>query len=475
MKIELKSINMNSEALAAAAARLSRSKGTVLDVWEFTLNRSLEDNVKFIERVIGMGHKSIIDHVYFNLALCDVSPIIEQLLIKSRYCSLTIKSRREVNYGEADYYIPEFRNEKYSLIENQEELNIIYKDNMDKMFQIYNMLIDLGIPKEDSRYVLPYCFRSQIDFGCSATELVRIINLFMKGEYSKISEAKYFGEQLFKIVCDKAPYLVDIIKNSKVNDSNSLKDYINNSNFVSNSLLSEPLLLNKESIVNFDRDIVISSICRLTGNSYCDVSKMVDEMVVKDNKLFNDIFKCIREEISINDSAHEDLSSIYFRFQLPISYANMTHLSRHRGIDLSIPDFDANPDDANMIVPQTISENNDALNLYNYAMNYNFMNYYKLLDKGVCKEDLLYFILSGYTSNVTLGFDGDTFRHVSKFRHCKKAQWEVRGLVTNMIEQLEPYGQFYNALVGATCAVNGNCPEGRESCKIPYPKRTLIK
>ena len=104
----------------AAAGKLSRYPGNVLEVLE-TCNDT-EKNIKLIKRIIGMGHKSIIEHDYLVFALCDVTPIVEQTIIGNRLTSFTIKSRREVDFRNVGFYIPEFRDKSLNIHKDNENL-----------------------------------------------------------------------------------------------------------------------------------------------------------------------------------------------------------------------------------------------------------------------------------------------------------------------------------------------------------------
>ena len=92
----------------AAAGKISRSPGNVFEVIDSC--DDYESNLKLVKRIIKMGHKSIIEHDYLVFALNDVTPIIEQTIIGYRLTSFTIKSRREVDFRTAGFYVPEFRN-----------------------------------------------------------------------------------------------------------------------------------------------------------------------------------------------------------------------------------------------------------------------------------------------------------------------------------------------------------------------------
>ena len=104
----------------AAAGKLSRFPGNVFEVIESC--DDYESNLKLIKRIIKMGHKSIIEHDYLVFALCDVTPIVEQTIIGNRLTSFTIKSRREVDFRNVGFYIPEFRNKDLEIHKDNEIL-----------------------------------------------------------------------------------------------------------------------------------------------------------------------------------------------------------------------------------------------------------------------------------------------------------------------------------------------------------------
>ena len=102
----------------AAAGKLSRFPGNVFEILDNCSD--YEKNLKLISRIINMGHKSIIEHDYLVFAICDVTPIIEQTIIGNRLTSFTIKSRREVDFRNVGFYIPEFRDENLKIHEKNE-------------------------------------------------------------------------------------------------------------------------------------------------------------------------------------------------------------------------------------------------------------------------------------------------------------------------------------------------------------------
>ena len=101
---EIKKVEISRKSeIVSSAGRLSRAVGTVLDIIGLSESKTLEQNVNFASRVIGMGHASISDHDYCVFAIKDVSPIVEQTIIEERFASFTIKSRREVDFSQVGY------------------------------------------------------------------------------------------------------------------------------------------------------------------------------------------------------------------------------------------------------------------------------------------------------------------------------------------------------------------------------------
>jgi thymidylate synthase (FAD) len=183
--------------IVAASGKLSRFPGSVFDSLDSC--DDYEKNKKLIERIIKMGHESITDHDYLVFALKDVSPVVEQILIKERIASFTVKSRREVDFGKVGYYIPDFRNNDYEIVPNNDEMRQLYCEHMDSLFDDYAFLISNGINKEDSRFVLPYCYNSNFIMGCDARVLKNLIIKLTKGKESEISEIRELGYKLYEI------------------------------------------------------------------------------------------------------------------------------------------------------------------------------------------------------------------------------------------------------------------------------------
>ena len=203
--------------IVASAGNLSRADGTVTQVFES--NNDYEKNLKLARAVVGYGHKSIAEHDYLVFAIEDVTPIIEQIIIGYRLTSFTIKSRRNVDFRNVGFYVPDFHDKDGKVLKNNKALQKQYKAYMQSLFDKYGELVDEEIPVEDCRYILPYCYHSNIIMGCDANELLRITSDMLHGKISHIPEVKELGEKFAEMIREKAPYLVRAL------DAEAGKDY----------------------------------------------------------------------------------------------------------------------------------------------------------------------------------------------------------------------------------------------------------
>lgn len=448
----------------ATAGKLSRANGTISEIYNSCDDN--EKNLKFIERVINMGHKSIIEHDYLIFSIENVTPIVEQLLIEERFSSFTIKSRREVDFSQAGYYIPNFRDQNGNIIKNNDELKAKYKLNADTLFNTYKILINNGIPKEDARYILPYSFNSTIIMGIDTHTLNRLVVRLLKKTESKYSEYNELGKELYNIIENNMPYLKNEIDKemTRSNDfvGETMKEKMPQVKG-SASLLSNVELLSATN--NIDEEIIKSSIMKVYGIPYYFAEEYYIKNLKNDDEFINKLFMNIYKS---NDRS--ELKQVNFRFQIPISYAALTHLTRHRTHDLIVPNWISTDNISSFVKPKSYDDYCNCIVNSRIIENQRLYNSFK--ENGVCEEDLIYFHLAGNMVNVVTNMDGATLAHILHLRTCNKAQWEIREIADQMKELVSKNCKYYKNILGPDCEVLGICPEKKESCgKI----RQLIK
>ena len=459
MKIELlggcskEELNSRIQRVASAG-KLSRFKGNVFEVLESC--NDYDNNLKLIKRIIKMGHKSIIEHDYLVFAISDVSPIVEQTIIGNRLTSFTIKSRREVDFRNVGYYIPNFRNKNLELHEDNKKIQEEYANHMKYLFNEYAELVDNGINIEDARFILPYSYYSNIIMGLDARELDKLVVSLLYGELSKISELKEVGQELLNIIKEYVPYLIDTIEqNEKINDP---FEYLE-------SLVQRPKIkiCDKPKLISYTEnadDVILES--SIMYHYQCSLEEAKDILKHANQKDVNAKEKMM--DIILNKTENRELEHANFRFQIPISLAILTHLTRHRMHSLLVPEFVKMWDLENYIVPDTIKIK--YLDKYNEIFRKNIEKYNEFVKYGIAQEDLIYFYLGGHMCNIVTNMSGRTLQWISKMRCCNKAQWQIRNIAKEMVNQVKQVAPLLGRGLGPTCVTNHICNEGKESCGL---------
>ncbi len=454
MKVELlngKDLE-NRLQIMATAGMLSRANSDVFELFE---SRNNKKNINVVKNIIGMGHESIIEHDYLVFAIKDVSPIIEQILIGQRLASFTIKSRREVDFSNVGFYHPDF-----SYLENGEEISKMYEKHMEYLFNEYSKIVDLGIKKEDARFVLPYSFHSNIVMGIDGRTLEKLIEYCTCGKMSVLPELKEFGNKLIEVVNKDVPYLVDKVNKMEEHSTDNLEfidSLVANKSYeiLDNTILFDHFSGNG---INMDNQIILSTLMNRYQITY-DKALSILYVLSKEDKI-----KII--DTICNSKEQRELEQISFKYQIPISLASLTHLTRHRMHSLLIPDFLPMYNLEKHIIPPSIGKK--CLDVYEDVYKNNVDKYNELKGLGVEDKDLVYFYLSGNMVNVTTNINGRTLEWISRMRCCTKAQWEIRNIANDMVREAKRKAPIFGNYLGATCDVTGICPEGKECCGKVY-------
>ncbi len=452
MRVELLAGNNIKKRIKmiAAAGKLSRTKGDVFEVLDSC--EVYEKNLGLVKAILGMGHKSIMEHDYFVFAIGDVTPIIEQTIIGYRLTSFTIKSGRETNFKSAGHYTPTFKDKDNNLVANQQELVDRYNSHMDMLFDEYENYINKGVKEEDARFVLPYSFLTNIIMGCNAHELERMINEFLYGKLSKIDEIKKFGEELLKIVSSKAPYLTPHINGNGY----QLDDWYDKYRIGGDIKTYDKVRL-VSSTPHIDEKIILSTIMYHEQVTEEQAKKILKRM----QKSNPNIMAELMNEIKYSNEQRE-LEQVNFQFEIPISLIVLKHLTRHRMHSLLVPSFVPMWDLSNYQTPPSIKKID--LEHYQELQKINLEEYQYFKSLGIRDEDLIYFYLCGTFTNVVTTMNGRSLEWISRMRCCNKAQWEIRNIANEMVRQVKEVAPVYGTCLGASCEAFLTCPEGRESC-----------
>ena len=168
LKVTLLDYTPNPDQVIAAAARLCYSNQDVDKIVE-TFSKDEVKTAEFVAKLIELHHDSPLEHVSFTFAIEGIDRSVSHQLVRHRIASYSQRSQRYVSEKEFEYITP-------PSIQANEEASEIFKATMNTINEAYNKLSDLGIPKEDARYVLPNACETKIIVTMNARSLFNFFN-----------------------------------------------------------------------------------------------------------------------------------------------------------------------------------------------------------------------------------------------------------------------------------------------------------
>ena len=168
IKCKLISHTPEPEKVISIAAKLCYSKSDVDGLVTGVLTGN--DTEKFIDKLKGMGHESPLEHVSFTFAIEGVSRTLTHQLVRHRIASYSQKSQRYVSENNFEYIIP-------PSIARDSQAKEKFENLMCTIRQAYNELVNMNIPKEDARYVLPNATETKIIVTMNARSLFNFFSL----------------------------------------------------------------------------------------------------------------------------------------------------------------------------------------------------------------------------------------------------------------------------------------------------------
>lgn len=194
MKVTLLNYTKNPEDTAAAAARLCYSPSDIKDIVK---RYDKDSNISLIKKILASGHHSVLEHVSFTFGIESISRVTTHQLVRHRLASYSQQSQRYVLFKDKlDCIIPDtIKNNKAALKK--------YKKIFNDSYESYKELVDMGIPQEDARYILPNGAETKIIVTMNARELMHFFNLRCCERAQK--EIRDMAKKMLVLVKSKSP------------------------------------------------------------------------------------------------------------------------------------------------------------------------------------------------------------------------------------------------------------------------------
>jgi flavin-dependent thymidylate synthase len=426
-------IQFTPETISAAYARISRSQKSVDELRrqarkEIKKSRKSNQNIVF-----AMGHSSIAEHTVFNFDLIGISRYLVEFIERTRLASFTEKSQRYVTLKDDFVIPPEITNDKKITTEFSKVIqnhNATYHQLNEAILNYYHSLVQYKgkdnqfekeyeeKAKEDARYVLPLATATQLGMTINARSLERLL----KRLYAlNLDEATQLADRLYDEVKQIAPSLIRYVQPTDYDR----KLYEISSSHTMGSEVSTPCKL--LFYTDHPDNIVLTALLfRKTGKDWETLYKEVTNM--PNNQKRDEILQTL-EGIESYDSLPREFEMMDFTFQLKVSASCFAQLKRHRMSSIVATDYDPV---YGYIIPISIKKAGKEKE-FSKAMQSSEEMYQVLKKLYPRVKD--YILTNAHQRYVLMKLNLRELAHFSRLREDKHAQWEIRSIAHQMVEQ----------------------------------------
>lgn len=162
-----------------------------------SLSKITDDSERnFIRSAIKRGHHSILEHASASFRILGASRSFTHQLVRHRIASFSQQSQRYVDEAEFNYIVPPD-------IAGNEAALALYREFIENSRHTYAKFRELGIKKEDARFILPNALESQIVFSANFREFRSVFNLRL--DKAAQWEIRRVCLEMLKVLQEKAP------------------------------------------------------------------------------------------------------------------------------------------------------------------------------------------------------------------------------------------------------------------------------
>lgn len=181
-----------------------------------------ENDEKLIKYLINHHHYSPFRHIFYRFHIKAPEFVMRQWYKHVVGCEWTTVSSQLHGWNEIsgryielkDYYIPDvWRKQSINkkqgsdgLLQNQESIQNIFTDAMNKIMETYNILIENDVAKEQARIILPLNIYTEVIWTVSLQALLNFIKL--RDDDHAQYEIREYAKKLNEIVNENFPTVV---------------------------------------------------------------------------------------------------------------------------------------------------------------------------------------------------------------------------------------------------------------------------
>jgi thymidylate synthase (FAD) len=160
--------------LIYTACRTCYSELTPQEIFERAVHGRVasERQQDLVRRVIESGHGSTIEHINFSFAISGVSRTLSHQLVRHRVgIAFDQQSQRYVDYKAPAYMVPG------SVSDAEEPIRDRFVEQLAGSLEVYEEMLEAGIPGEDARFVMPNATRTNLVMTANLRALIHMSGL----------------------------------------------------------------------------------------------------------------------------------------------------------------------------------------------------------------------------------------------------------------------------------------------------------
>lgn len=196
MNVELLQYPENPERAVATAARLCYAPVGAKELME-TMPPERVQSV--LSTIMKSGHFSTLEHVSYTFAVDGVSRALTHQLVRHRLASFNQQSQRYVKFTKGVETVTPLT------VEENKEAQAVFDEAIEAVIEGYQKLLDMGIPAEDARYLLPNAAETKIVITMNIRELLHFFSLRCCNRAQW--EIRELAHKMLELVKPTAPYI----------------------------------------------------------------------------------------------------------------------------------------------------------------------------------------------------------------------------------------------------------------------------
>ena len=158
-----------------------------------------KNGYRSLQHSLASGHESVLEHAVFTFRVEGISRVTLAQLTRHRLASFSVQSQRYVKLEDPELVVPD--SIRTSAFATEAESSMRY------MLNLYQRMVEAGIPAEDARYVTPQSVPTSLIVTMNVRELRHFFTLRCCNRAQW--EIRKLAEEMLKLCKKEAPILFE--------------------------------------------------------------------------------------------------------------------------------------------------------------------------------------------------------------------------------------------------------------------------